>query len=179
MARIQAAKFTVLAWLWPLVALLILMAGCGGGVSNDEFSTVQSELQAARSQVELLESEVVELRTQVTEGVFEDIGELLSINQLMAFPPTIVELNSDSATVEMITKVPTTCSIAYGLGLDYGDISTDHFMMVGAHTNHNHLIEGLQADTLYHYKWGLLGPDGTLYGSEDLTFTTPPEAASN
>ena len=157
MARIRATKLTALARLSPLAALLILMAGCGEDVSDDEFSTVQSELQAALTQVESLESEVADLQTRVTGAMFEDLAELLSIDQLMAFPPTIVELNSDGATVQMITKVPTTCSIAYGLGLDYGDISTDHFMMVGGHTNHNHIIEGLQADTLYHYKWGLLG----------------------
>ena len=126
-----------------------------------------------------MDARIEELESQATAGILEDLGELLSIKRLMALPPTIVELNPNNATLQMITNVPTTCSIAYGSDLDYGHISTDRFIMAGGHTNHNHVLEGLEPDTVYHYKWGLLGPDGTLYGSEDITFKTPPEAASN
>ena len=93
---------------------------------------------------------------------------------MMAFPPTVVELKPNSATIQMITKVPTTCSIVHGLTARYGDISTDEGMMSGGHTQHHHVLRGLQPDTLYHYQWGLFGPEGTLYGSEDLTLKTPP-----
>ena len=33
---------------------------------------------------------------------------------------------------------------------------------------------GVRNNLKYNFKWGLLGADGTLYGSDDLTFKTPP-----
>ena len=102
------------------------------------------------------------------------LDPVLTIDAVLTFPPTVVELKPNSAIIQMVTKVPTTCSIAYGLATNYGQISTDDMMFSGGHTDHNHTLGGLRPDTLYHFKWGLLGPDGTLYGSEDKTFQTPP-----
>ena len=47
-------------------------------------------------------------------------------------------------------------------------------MFSGGLTDHPHTLRGLQTDTVYHFKWSLLVPDGTLYGSEVLTLQTPP-----
>ena len=143
MARIRATKFTALAWLSPVVVLFVILAACGGRLS--EFDAVQGDLQAAQTRVKALESAVQELQAKLTVGVVEDIGTLLNISQLMAFPPTIVELNLDSPGLQMTTKVPTKCSIMYGP--DYGQISTDHFGMDEGHTDHNHVLEGLEPHT--------------------------------
>ena len=160
-----------------LAALPILLAGCGGGVSEEEFEAVQRDLQSARSQVQSLEAQTQELQAQVTTDLLEELGTLLSISELMVFEPTVVDLSAGSASFQMITKLPTTCSIAHGLTSDYGQISTDENMMQGGHTDHLHVLRGLQPDTVYHYKWGLLGPDGSQYSSKDFTLKTPPADA--
>ena len=121
-----------------------------------------------------LEAEKSDLETKVLERTLEDIGVVVTINELMAFQPTVVELKPSSASIQMVTKLPTTCSIAHGITTDYGQISTDDSMSRGGHTDHYHTLRGLQPDTVYHYKWGLLGPDGTFYASTDLTLKTPP-----
>ena len=170
-------KRTLLPWLGILAFVPILVAACGGGVPEEEHEALQQELQRAQLQVQSLEQEKEELRTAATTSALTALGELISIEQLMALPPTVVELKPNSATIQMITKDPTTCSIAHGLTTDYGEISTDDRMMSGGHTNHTHTLTRLQPDSVYHYKWGLLGPDGTVYGSKDLTFKTPPAGA--
>ena len=109
--------------------------------------------------------------------MLENIGKVLSVNEIIVFPPTIVELAPGSASLQLVTSVPTTCSIAYGLTTGYGQISTDDLMSPGGHRDHYHVIKGLKPDTRHHYKWGLLGPNGILYGSEDLTFNTRPAGA--
>lgn len=146
------------------------MVACGGGVSEEELQAVQGDLQVAQAQT--LEAEKSDLETKVRELTLEDIGVVVTINELMAFPPTVVELKPSSASIQMVTKLPTTCSIAHDLTTDYGQISVDDSMSRGGHTDHYHTLRGLQPDTVYHYKWGLLGPDGTVYASTDLTFNT-------
>ena len=184
MRFIDAGKFRHLTAGAVIAAIPIISVGCGGGVSEEKFAevvnnlqVVQSELQVTESRVESLEAEKSDLQTKVAGVVLEDIGKVLSINEIMVFPPTVVELSPDSASLQMVTSVPTTCSIAHGITTGYGQISTDESMTPGGHTDHYHVIEGLDPDTVYHYKWGLLGPNGILYGSEDLTFKTPPGGA--
>ena len=169
----------MLVRLAPLAAIAFMLAACGGGVSEEEFEAVKRDLEAARSQVQSLEVDKDELQARVTQRALEDIADIVSINELMAFPPTVVDLAPDSASIQMITKLPTTCAVAHGTTARYGRISLDDSMSMGGHTNHYHVLGELQPDTVYHYKWGLLGPDGTLYGSEDLTFKTPPAGAQN
>ena len=170
-----------LPWVAALAAVYVIMVSCGDGkqYSQEEFAAVQRDLQTAQSQLESVEAEKRDLEAAALGRRFEDVGTLLSIRQIMAFPPTIVELNPDSAAIQMITKVPTTCSIIHGLTADYGEISTDDAMAPGGHTDHYHVLKELKPDTVYHYKWGLIGPNGTLYGSEDLTFTTPPASGTS
>ena len=47
----------------------------------------------------------------------------------------------------------------------------------GRHLQHSHLLQGLQPDTVYHYRWGLAAGDGTVYGSKAYTFRTWPKRA--
>ena len=170
-----------LLWVSAFAAAYVILVSCGGEqrYSQEEFAELQRDLQTAQSQVESLEAEKQDLEAAALGRRFEDVGTLLTIAQITAFPPTVVELNPDSAAFQMITKVPTTCAIAYGITADYGEISTDDAMSPGGHTDHYHVLEALEPDSVYHYKWGLLGPNGTLYGSEDLTFRTPPATGTS
>ena len=155
-------------------AIAVFLTSCGGQVSDEEFEAVQRELGTAQSRVRSLEATNQELLAREITRKLEQVGDVISIDELMVFPPTVVEITHNSANLQMITKVPTTCAIAHGLTTVYGLISTDDSMTPGGHTDHYHALEGLHPDTVYHYKWGLLGPAGTLYGSDDLTFKTPP-----
>ena len=184
MRFIDVGKLCRLSSSAVFAAIPIILVGCGGGVSEEKFAevvnnlqVVQSELQVAESRMESLEADKSDLQTKVAGVVLEDIGKVLSINELMVFPPTVVELGPDSASLQMVTSVPTTCSIAHGITTGYGQISNDESLVRGGHTDHYHVIEGLDPDTVYHYRWGLLGPNGLQYGSEDLTFKTPPGGA--
>ena len=52
-------------------------------------------------------------------------------------------------------------------------------MAGGAHQNHHPSLTGLKPDTLYHIRLQGVGPDGTLYASNDYTFKTPAAGAIN
>ena len=166
-----------LTWLSALVPVVLVVA-CAQGESEEDYEALQDSLRSAQSQVQALEARVDQLETEQTKGTLADTGTLLSISSLMEFPPTVVDLKANSLSVQMITKSPTTCSIAYGPTTDYGQISTDDNMMMGGHTNHYHTLRRLQPDTVYYYKWGLFAPDGTVYGSKEFTVKTPPAGAS-
>ena len=157
----------------------VLLSGCGGNVTEEEYQASQRELQSAQAQIQSLQAEKRELQTKVSGAILDEVSVALSLDEIMDVPPTVVELTHNSAAVRMITKVPTTCAIALGTTTQYGLISVDDSMMSSGHTFHYHTLDGLQPDTVYHYKWGLLGPDGTLFGSEDLTFKTPPAGAGS
>ncbi len=164
---------------WSVVLAAIaagFLAGCGSGASQEELEAARSDLEAARSQLQSLRAEKLSLETKMAERTLEDLGNVLNISAVMTLPPTVVELIPDSASLQMVTKVPTTCSIVWGLTARYGQISTDDNMSPGGHTDHYHTLKGLKPNTVYHYGWGLLGPGGNLYGSPDLTFKTPPAA---
>ena len=44
----------------------------------------------------------------------------------------------------------------------------------GGHGDHRPMLLGLQPDAEYHYSFGGVGPDGTVYRGKDSTFRTPP-----
>ena len=148
----------------------MLALACGGG----ELDAVREDLQAARLQVQALEARIEELQAGVSDDGLARPGEVRGIDEIMVLEPTVVEITDNSATLEMITNVNTVCAVAYGPTPDYGLISADDSMAPNGHKEHHHLLLGLEPDTLYHYKWGLVGPDGTVYGSSDFTFRTSP-----
>ena len=57
------------------------------------------------------------------------------------------------------------------------EIATDTDMAGGGHSDHHPRLTGLEPDTVYHYRLGGIGPDVTVYRSQDLTFRTPPAEA--
>jgi hypothetical protein len=50
-------------------------------------------------------------------------------------------------------------------------------MAGGGHQDHHPVLKGLQPDTLYQIRLQDVGPDGTLYVSDNLTFRTPSASA--
>ena len=163
-----------MVWLAVVPALTLLLAACGEGVSQEELDAAQQELQATQAQAKELEEQLEELQAEGTTALLSEIGRLLSIREIMEYDPTVVELKQNSASLATVTRVKTVCAIAWGLTTDYGQLSADAVMASDGHTDHRHVLTGLQANTVYHYKWGLVGPDGTVYDSKDLTFRTLP-----
>ena len=94
------------------------------------------------------------------------------ISEVLDEPPVISEVTARSATILAITSLDVVCGIAYGPTTAYGMTATDTDMAGGGHSDHHPVITGLQPDTLYHYKFGGIGPDGTVYTSRDFTFRT-------
>jgi len=102
--------------------------------------------------------------------------QVADYEEIRAVGPTVVEATSNSVTLEWGTKVNTLCTISFGLTTDYGEISppTEIAMAGGPHRDHDHVIDGLKPDTLYHFRIDAIGPDGAAYRSNDFTFRTSP-----
>ena len=75
------------------------------------------------------------------------------------------------------TAVPVACSVVYGTDESFGLIATDDDMTGSAHRDHAPTLRGLEPDTKYMYRVQGAAPDGTLYASAIMSFTTGPAAA--
>ena len=101
-----------------------------------------------------------------------------NIDDILVSGPELADLKSDSAVLVAVTTQKVVCAVAYGLTDEYGAVSSDRDMAPNGHTDHDHLLVGLQPDTVYHYRWSLFAPDGRAFQSNDFTFRTPPPKAS-
>jgi hypothetical protein len=100
------------------------------------------------------------------------------ITEVLASGPDFVDIGPETAAVRAETTVPLVCAIVYGETPAYGQIATDMDMAGGGHTDHHPLLTGLKPDTLYYARLQGVGPDGTLYRSEEYTFRTTPATDS-
>jgi hypothetical protein len=100
------------------------------------------------------------------------------ITDILDSDPAFTEIGPRSATLRVVTDVPVVCAVVYGLTSDYGQIATDADMGGGAHTDHHALLTGLVLDSVYYARLQGVGPDGTLYRSEEYTFRAAPAAES-
>lgn len=99
-------------------------------------------------------------------------GVVHPLSEILAKGPEFADAASDSVTVKIDTRIPVVCAAAYGTTIAYGSLATDTDMAGGAHQNHHPSLTGLKPDTTYHIRLQGVGPDGTLYASEDYTFKT-------
>ena len=99
-------------------------------------------------------------------------GQGADIDDILVSPPTVVDIGAQSASLVAVTKAKTVCAVAYGPTTEYGRLAAHSSMGADGHTDHDHYLDGLQPDTVYHYRWGLIGPGGIVYRSEDRTFRT-------
>ncbi len=96
------------------------------------------------------------------------------IGAILVGEPEFTDIGPKSATLLVETTLPVACSVVYGTTPDYGQIATDTDMAGGGHSDHHPLLTGLAPDTLYYARLQGVGPDGTLYRSEQYTFRTAP-----
>ena len=110
----------------------------------------------------------------VAAGCAVDSG-VADFAEIAATEPTLTfDASATTARLEVETTIPTVCAVAYGESEDLGSLATDDDMQGGGHQDHGPILTGLRPETTYFYRLQGVGPDGTLYQSELLTFTTPP-----
>ena len=78
MNSIHVGKRYKLTGLAILLGLSVLLIGCGGGVSADEFLAVKGELQTAQTQMQGLQSELLTLSEEAPSG----FGQVASVADL-------------------------------------------------------------------------------------------------
>jgi len=88
------------------------------------------------------------------------------------------DVQSNAATLQVTTRLPVACAVVYGTTHDYGQIATDTDMAGGGHSDHHPALTDLQPDTVYYARLQGVGPDGTLYRSDEYTFRTLPAGAA-
>lgn len=96
------------------------------------------------------------------------------IDDVLASGPEFFDIGPNTAALRVETSLPTVCAVVYGTTPEYGQMATDTDMAGGAHSDHHPLLAGLTPDTLYYARLQGVGPDGTLYRSEEYTFRTAP-----
>lgn len=102
-----------------------------------------------------------------TSGVV-DFAEIAATEPTLDFDPT-----ATSARLRVDTTIRAICAVAYGETEALGRLSTDQDMEAAGHEDHGPILSGLRPSTEYFYRLQGVGPDGTLYQSELLTFMTP------
>jgi len=98
--------------------------------------------------------------------------EIRPLAEILASGPLFTDIGPESATVLISTKVAVVCAAAFGTTTAYGKLATDSDMAGGPHQDHHPLLSGLAPDTVYNVRLAGVGPDGTLYVSDNLTFRT-------
>ena len=99
------------------------------------------------------------------------------ITDILVLGPEFTDIGAETATVLVETNIPVACAVVYGTTPAYGQIAVDSDMAGGGHTDHHPLLTGLKPGTVYYARLQGVGPDGTLYRSEEYTFRTPPADA--
>lgn len=95
------------------------------------------------------------------------------ITDILVSGPEFTDIGTETATVLVETNIPVACAVVYGTTPAYGQIAVDSDMAGGGHTDHHPLLTGLKPDTVYYARLEGVGPDGTLYRSEEYIFRTP------
>lgn len=99
------------------------------------------------------------------------------LSDILVSGPTFTNLQPRSLTILLDTTIPVVCAAAYGTSDSYGLLATDSDMAATGHSDHHPILTNLEPDTEYHIRLQGIGPDGTLYQSQDYTVRTPPAQA--
>ncbi len=87
-------------------------------------------------------------------------------------PPRIIDITTTNARLTFVSSIPLACSVVYGKTLDFGQIAIDPNMNGGAIINHNPILSGLEANTLYYYRVQGTDATGKVYWNPTATFKT-------
>jgi len=100
--------------------------------------------------------------------------EVRDFEEIAASPVVITpDPSGRAAVLEVDTSIDVACSVVYGTDETFGLIAVDNDMDGGAHADHQPVLGGLEPDTTYLYRLQGTAPDGSIYVSEVMTFSTP------
>lgn len=116
-------------------------------------------------------------RTGAESGFSNEVTKIIADT----VPPVISSvaagsITSSSGTITWTTSEPATSLVEYGTSTAYGLQTTENLVLAGSH---QHLLTGLQASTLYHYRVLSRDAAGNLSVSADRTFTTSAPAPAD
>jgi hypothetical protein len=101
-------------------------------------------------------------------------GVVRPFDEIAATGPEVeVDPSGTFAVIRVTTTIEAVCAVSYGPGPELGMIATDQDMGGGGHSDHQPVLDRLTPGRTYSYRLQGIGPDGTLYRSELLTFQTP------
>jgi hypothetical protein len=130
------------------LALLTLLAACGGGSGDDAEAGAEP-------------SAVASAPTRAAEDLF--VGR----------PAVTSEPDGKSATLVVTTNKKVACKVVFGTTEAVSDgEASDTDMADGAHTTHKAVMTDLEPDTEYYYRVEGTDTDGLAYASELATFRT-------
>ena len=108
-----------------------------------------------------------------------DSGDVGDFSEIQAGEVTIIpDASGTTATLTVATNIGAVCAVAYGSTEALGSLSTDQDMGGGSHDDHQAIMTGLNPETTYYYRLQGVGVDGRFYGSDLMSFTTPPSIES-
>ncbi len=93
--------------------------------------------------------------------------------------PEIVDITANSARLTFVSGIPLACTVVYGKTMDLGSAATDPNMNGGAIIDHNPVLIGLEANTLYYYRVQGSDQQGNFYWSPLRSFNTSAAALSD
>jgi hypothetical protein len=105
-----------------------------------------------------------------------DAIEFRPIDEIVDTDLIVQNFASDgTAMLPIETRIPVACTLVYGTTPAFGKLTLDQDMAGGTHTTHNPLLIDLEPETTYYYRVQGVDDAGTIYVSETMTFTTPPQ----
>jgi hypothetical protein len=106
----------------------------------------------------------------------DDAIALHPISEIIDGDLTITDFANDgTARLPLTTRVPVACTLVYGTTPAFGSLTLDQDMAGGSHGEHNPLLSGLEPETTYYFRVQGVDNAGTIYVSDVMTFTTPPQ----
>jgi len=106
-------------------------------------------------------------------GALAQSAQVHPLSEILTSGPEYLDLKADSVVVHIETKIPVVCAAVFGTTTAYGALATDTAMGGSGQISHHPLLSGLKPETTYQLRLQGVGADGTLYVSDNYSFTTP------
>lgn len=102
--------------------------------------------------------------------VFSQAPTVLPAEAILFEPIALSDFNSNSATLELGTKIPVACLVVFGEDENFGSIALDQDMGADAHEHHRVVMRDLKPDTVYYYRLQGSDRNGNFYASQIMSF---------
>lgn len=113
--------------------------------------------------------------SQLPPGIAKKIGQgtttppVVDTIAPIILSTSVSDIGTTSARINWVTNEMTRAQVAYGTSTSY---TTETGWSAGVNTVHSHLIAGLSANTVYHFRISVKDMAGNMASTSDMTFTT-------